>query len=92
MATINVGASLKASGESIRDMKATFGEILDQSYDLVSKITADWEGKAQAAFLADFQKYKTQLDQLPDTVANLGNAAIQAGEQYEATDAAAANR
>ncbi len=92
MATINVGEALKTSGEEIQAMAATFQEILDESYDLVSKITADWQGQAQTAFLADFTRTKEQLASLPETVTGLGKGAVNAAEQYIQTDTAAGSR
>ena len=86
MANIKVGEALKNSGQEIVGMQTVFSDILNESYDLVGKITADWQGQAQVAFLNDFNRTKAQLEELPETIANFGNAAIQAAEQYIATD------
>ena len=82
MANIKVGEALKNSGQEIVGMQTVFSDILNESYDLVGKITADWQGQAQVAFLNDFNRTKAQLEELPETIANFGNAAIQAAEQY----------
>lgn len=86
MANIKVGEALKSSGEAIVGMQAVFSDILNESYDLVSKITADWQGQAQVAFVNDFNRTKAQLEEMPETIGNLGKAAVQAAEQYISTD------
>lgn len=92
MANIKVGEALKSSGESIVSMQAVFSDILNESYDLVTKITSDWQGQAQVAFVNDFNRTKAQLEEMPETIGNLGRAAISAAEQYIATDNAAGGK
>ncbi len=92
MAQINVGEQLRTDGQAIQSMANTFQGILEKGYALVEKIDADWEGLSNNAFMADYQRIKTTLQSLPETIVNLGKGAVSAADAYEQTDASGAKR
>ncbi len=92
MAQINVGEQLRTDGQAIQAMASTFQGILDKGYSLVDAIDAGWEGLSNNAFMADYQRIKTTLQNLPDTITNLGKGAVSAADAYEQTDVSGAKR
>jgi uncharacterized protein YukE len=92
MATVRASEALKTSGQEIQAMEVTFQGLLDDADTLVKQITAGWRGKMQVAFLADYDKAKTQLADLPPMVKGLGTGAVSAAETLETVDASGAQR
>ena len=92
MAEIRVGQQLRDDGEKIITMAETFGEILDEAYALVNEIDSGWEGLSHNAFMEDYNRIKTNLEQMVPMIKGFGDSAIKAADTYESTDTSRAKR
>ena len=92
MAEIRVGQQLRDDGEKIRTMAETFQSILDEAYALVTQIDSGWEGLSNNAFMEDYNRIKTSLEQMKPMIIGFGDSAIKAAEAYETTDTTGAKR
>lgn len=92
MAEIRVGQQLRDDGEKIIAMAKTFEDILGEAYVLVEQIDSGWEGLSNNAFMEDYNRIKTNLEQMGPMIRGFGDSAIQAAESYESTDVSGAKR
>ena len=92
MAESRVGQQLKDDGEKIIAMATTFDTILREAFTLVEQIDSGWEGLSNVAFMADYDRIRTNLLKMPDMIKGFGDSAVKAAEAYETTDTTGAKR
>jgi len=87
-------ARIKVSPEQVRQVAGQFRQASQQSQEItnnlnrtMSSLQPEWEGLTQQRFYAEYEQWRTAMNQFVQLLNNIGQQLDAVAEKFAATDA-----